>query len=101
MDERIYQKKLINKIKDRFPEALIQKQDSRLHAGIPDLLIIYKNRWAMLEVKKSKQALHQPGQDEKVREFNEWGFASFIFPENENLVLQKLFDYLEGSANGD
>ena len=64
-------------------KCIIQKEDPEYIQGIPDLLILYKDRWATLETKKSKDEPHQPNQDYYVEELSRMGFAAFIFPENE------------------
>ena len=71
------------------------KLDANLSQGIPDLLVLFRDRWAMLEVKKSATATKRPNQARKVSLFNDWSFASFIFPENERVVLDELYEWLE------
>lgn len=93
--ESDFQKDLIKKIKQRLPGALITKLDARYIQGIPDLLILYKDRWAMLECKQSKTAKHRPNQDGYVERLNEMSFSAFIFPENEEEVLNDLQRALE------
>lgn len=90
MLERDYQRKLIKKLKDKFPGCLIVKNDAQLKQGIPDLLILYKDKWVALEVKVSATAHHQPNQDIYVKRMNEMSYASFIFPENEEQVFKEL-----------
>lgn len=90
MLERDYQRKLIKKLKDKFPGCLIVKNDAQLKQGIPDLLILYKDKWVALEVKVSETAHHQPNQDIYVERMNEMSYASFIFPENEEKVFKEL-----------
>ena len=90
MLERDYQRKLIKKLKDKFPGCLIVKNDAQLKQGIPDLLILYKDKWVALEVKVSATAHHQPNQDIYVERMNEMSYASFIFPENEEQVFKEL-----------
>jgi hypothetical protein len=90
MLESVYQRKLIERLEDRFSGCLILKNDSSYRQGIPDLLVLYKDRWAMLEVKASERAGHQPNQDYYVDLMNEMSFAAFISPENEQVVLDDL-----------
>lgn len=87
MLENKFQAKLIKEIKDRFPGCIVMKNDPSYIQGIPDLLILFKNRWAALEVKKSSNASHRPNQDYYVEEMNKMSFASFIYPENKEDVL--------------
>ena len=87
MLENKFQAKLIKDIKDRFPGCIVMKNDASYIQGIPDLLILFKNRWAALEVKKSPDASHRPNQDYYVDKMNEMSYASFIYPENKEEVL--------------
>jgi len=88
--ENKYQADLIKKIKARIPGCMVLKNDPDYIQGIPDLLILYKEHWAMLEVKKSSTEKHQPNQDYYIDKFGEWTFSSFIYPENEEEVLDEL-----------
>lgn len=98
MIESKYQSDLIKKIKKLLPNAIILKNDPNYIQGIPDLLVLNGNRWAMLEVKISASAHHQPNQEYYIKLFNKMGgFSSFIFPENESEVIEQLVYFL-GSA---
>jgi hypothetical protein len=90
MNERTYQARLIGRIRKRFPECTILKNDPSYIQGIPDILILFRNRWAMLEVKMEAESAQQPNQDYYVGKFNEMSFASFINPSNEEEVLNDL-----------
>jgi hypothetical protein len=69
---------------------VILKNDSGYLQGIPDLLVLYGDRWAMLEVKANARTPHQPNQDYYVRMLDEMSFAAFIHPSNEQDVLRAL-----------
>lgn len=90
MLEREYQAQLIKKIKRMLPGCVILKNDTDYMQGIPDLTILYKARWAMLEVKASKHARNQPNQTYYVEELDKMSFAAFIYPQNEEYVLNEL-----------
>lgn len=64
--------------------------------GIPDLLILYEDRWAALEVKKSANATHRPNQDYYVDLMNRMSFAAFVYPENREEILHELYRYFKG-----
>lgn len=85
--ENSFQAELIAEIRSRFEGALVLKNDSGYIQGIPDLLVLYKNRWAALECKRSLFSPHQPNQDWYVSRMNEMSFAAFICPENKEEVL--------------
>lgn len=88
--ENQFQAKLIKDLKTRFPGCMVLKNDAGYIQGIPDLLILRGERWAMLECKKSEKEHHQPNQDYYVEKLDEMGFSRFIFPENRDLVLSEL-----------
>lgn len=89
--ESNYQAGLITRIRQRLnDDCIILKNDPNYLQGIPDLLVIFKDKWAMLEVKTGPKASHQPNQDYYVQLANEWSFASFVYPENEEEVLNEL-----------
>lgn len=90
MKESKFQNNLIKKLKDIFPGCIVMKTDPRYIQGLPDLLILYEDKWAALECKKSSKAHHQPNQDFYVKLMNRMSFASFISPENESEVLDEI-----------
>jgi hypothetical protein len=91
--ESKYQKELIRKLQDIFTGCIIVKNDPNYIQGIPDLLILYKDKWAALECKRNGKASHRPNQDYYVSKMEEMSFAAFIFPENEEFVLNRLKRY--------
>lgn len=88
-----FQDNLIKDLEKLFSGCIITKLDSSLIQGIPDLLILYKNKWAILECKKSAKATHRPNQDYYVELLNKMSFSSFIFPENKDSVLKDLIKF--------
>ena len=88
--ESQFQHKLINKLKDRFPGCIVMKNDPTYIQGIPDLMILHNDKWAALECKKTKSASHQPNQDYYVEKMNGMSYAAFVYPENEEVILDEL-----------
>lgn len=74
----------------RFPGCIVMQLDSQEIQGIPDLLVLYQDKWATLECKKSERASHRPNQDYYVDLMNDMSFSAFIFPENKEAVLNEL-----------
>lgn len=93
MKENKFQSNLKKELKNLFPGCFITKLDANDIQGIPDLLILYKNKWATLENKKNAKAAHQPNQDYYVNEMNKMSFSRFIYPENKDSVLDELTKY--------
>jgi hypothetical protein len=95
MKETVFQKSIINDLKRRFPGIIILKTDPKYLQGVPDLLILWNNKWAALEVKKSKNEHHQPNQDYYVSKLKKMSYASFIYPENKEDVYNDLEQTLQ------
>lgn len=90
MRESKFQADLKKELKTLFPGCIVTKLDSSDIQGIPDLLILYKNKWATLENKRSANALKRPNQEYYVNKMNAMSFSRFIFPENKEEVLNEL-----------
>lgn len=90
MTENKYQAKLIKRIRSLLPGCIVVKNDPTYIQGIPDLIVLYGERWAALEVKASAKARRRPNQDYYIDALGEMSFASFIYPENEEEVLDAL-----------
>lgn len=83
-----FQDRLINKLEKLFPGCMVFKMDQI--QGIPDLLILYKDKWASLECKRTARAKKQPNQEYYVGKMNEMSFSRFVSPENKEEVLDEL-----------
>lgn len=90
MLENRFKTKLVNELKVMFPGCIIIHMDPNEIQGIPDLLILYEDKWAALEGKKSAEASCRPNQEYYVELMNRMSFAAFIFPENKEEVLNEL-----------
>lgn len=93
MRENSFQAKLKKEILLRFPGSMVIKTDPVSTQGLPDLLILYKDKWASLECKKSEKDYkhhQQPNQDYYVEKMNQMSFARFIYPENKEVILNEL-----------
>ena len=89
--ESKFQKELIDEVKERYPGCIALKNDSSYIQGFPDWTILYKDKWAVLEVKKERGAHKQPNQEYYVDKLNEMGgFSRFVFPENKDEVLEDM-----------
>lgn len=88
--ESKFQADLIKEIKLIFPGCVILKNDPSYLQGVPDLIVLYKKHWAMLECKRSAFSKHRPNQDYYIEKLGNMSYASFIFPENKEEVLDEL-----------
>lgn len=87
--ESIFQRELIKEIKERLPGCIVTKIDPYIQ-GIPDLLILYEDKWATLECKRAQSSHKQPNQEYYVKKMKQMSFSAFIFPENKEEVLDEL-----------
>ena len=90
MLENKFQSNLIKELKKEFPGCMVLKNDSSYLQGIPDLTILYNDKWATLECKKSVRAKKQPNQEYYVNKMNEMSYAAFVCPENKTEVIAEL-----------
>lgn len=90
MKESNFQHALIEELKILFPGCVIMKNDASYIQGIPDLIVLYEDKWCALECKKSATARKRPNQDYYVDKMNRMSFAAFIYPENKEEVLYEL-----------
>lgn len=92
MTENAYQRQLVKRLKTRFADHkfVMIKNDPNYQQGILDWTLLIDDWWAMLEVKASRTARERPNQDYFVELLNGMTFAAFIFPENEEEVLDAL-----------
>lgn len=90
MLESEFQSKLIKDLEKLFEGCIILKNDSSHIQGFPDLLILYKNKWAALECKNGPRAKIRMNQCYYVELLDEMSFSRFIYPENKEEVLHEL-----------
>lgn len=88
--ENIYQRSLIKRLKEEIPGSIILKNDPNYIQGIPDLLLLVGDRWFALEVKRSASAPHRPNQDYYIDRMNEMSAAYYVYPENEDEVIDEI-----------
>lgn len=91
--ESAFQAKLIRKLKRLFPGCHVLKLDSGYQQGIPDLLILFHDKWAILEVKRREPRSErdwEPNQEWFIEEFNSMSFSACVYPENVEDVLYGL-----------
>lgn len=93
MLENRFKTKLVGELEDMFPGCIVTHLDPNEIQGIPDLLILFRNKWAVLEGKKNARASVRPNQKYYVELMNDMSFARFIYPENKDEVLDDLYLY--------
>jgi len=90
MLEREFQAKIIRTIKDRYPDAVVIKNDPNYMQGVPDLAVFHNDHWAMLECKADPTSPTQPNQKYYIDKFDRMSFAKIINPVNQKEVLNEM-----------
>ena len=93
--ESKFQANLVKRLKSEFPGCVILKNDENYIQGFPDLTILYKDKWAVLESKRFETASHRPNQDYYVNLLDSMSFSKFVYPENEEEVIDGLREVFE------
>jgi len=94
MKESKFQSNLKKEIEANLKGCIIMKNDPSQCQGIPDLLILHNDKWAMLETKRDPKASKRPNQSYYISKINAMSFARFINPENKKEVLDELYKSL-------
>lgn len=90
MLEREFQPLLKKELERRLPGCTILKQDPNQLQGVPDLLVLFEDKWALLETKRKAAAARRPNQEYWVEKFDQMSFSAFVNPSNMNEVLDEL-----------
>lgn len=88
--ERDFQADLIKELKSIFIGCVVFKNDPNYQQGFPDLTILFGNRWAILECKKSLNEKYEPNQEWFIEQLNLMSYSAMICPENRELILDEL-----------
>lgn len=88
--ESAFQSNLIKEIETRFPGSIVLKNDADYIQGFPDLTILWKHHWAVLECKRHKKSSRRPNQPYYVDILNKMSFSRFIEPSNKEEVLNAM-----------
>ena len=92
MLESGFQGHLIKRLNDIVGrDGFVLKTDPNYIQGFPDILVLYRDRWAALECKKSLREPFQPNQEYYLDcIMNRMTFAGVVYPENEDEVINDL-----------
>lgn len=93
MLENRFKTNLKKEIEQLLPGCFVLHLDPNEIQGIPDLIILYGNKWAAIEGKRSATASARPNQHYYVELMDKMAYSSFIYPENKDQVLDELYCY--------
>lgn len=89
--EGAYKTALAKRIIKRFGSDVCEVIALDSRQGLPDRLVVFRGGfWAFLEAKITATAKRQPNQPYYIERFGRMCFAAFIYPENEEAVLNDL-----------
>lgn len=88
--ENRFQSQIRKEIIERLDGAIVTYLNPNDIQGIPDILILYENKWATLEVKKNICSPFRPNQEYWIGKMNDMSFSRMICPENKEEVLDEL-----------
>lgn len=91
MRETKFQSDLIKRLRSFIDQhGFVINMDGNYIQGFPDILILYKDTWAVLECKRSKKEPYQPNQEYYLEFIGEYVFSMTIHPGNEDEVIYAL-----------
>lgn len=90
MKESKFKKQFQSKLEERTKGIDLDFFNWQGSRSRPDMIILGTNVWATLEFKRSKNASAQPNQDYHIDRLAKKGYARFVYPENEEEVLDDL-----------
>lgn len=101
-NENEFQPRLIKDLYKTFNGCIITKLDAGYTEGIPDLLILYKNKWATLECKRDISEVTKPRKNKRQQDYyvstmKEMSYSSYIYPQNKEEVINELKVYFQST----
>lgn len=85
--ESRFQTQFQNDLRELFPGIIIVKVQTGYIQGFTDRLLLYGDKWAALEFKRSADEIPQVNQPYWVDRLNRLSYAAFVYPENGQEVL--------------
>ena len=98
--ESSFKSKLVKDLRSMFDDdAIILKNDANYLQGVPDILILYGDKWAVLECKDSFDSPYRVNQEYYIKKMDDMSFARMICPENKEEVLNAVHKALRHSRS--
>jgi hypothetical protein len=87
--EATFQKRFIELLEEIYPDAFVIKNDPTYIQGFPDILMLCEDKWFAFEIKREppKKSDYQPNQEDYIDQLNNMSYASVVYPENVDGVL--------------
>lgn len=91
LESDFFREQVKPELERRFPGCVIIKQDPNTSfQGVPDHIVLYEDKWATLEGKRTKKSVRRPNQEHYIDKFDEMSFGAFIDPDNMDEVMDAL-----------
>lgn len=90
MLESKFQAETIKMIRKMLPGCIIMKTNPNYLQGIPDTLVLFGPRWALIEFKRSENEPFQPNQEWYIEHLNAMSYSTMMCPENRKMKLDEL-----------
>ena len=88
--ESDFQKYFREALENILPGCIILKNDPTLRQGFPDLILLYKNKYAIFEMKRNSKSSKRPNQQYYIDYLGQWVIARIVSPENYKEVLNEV-----------
>lgn len=88
--ESKFKSQFLSEFKRLYPECVIIGPDANLQQGLPDTIILFGEKWAALEFKRSSTASRRPNQEYYINLLGNMSYSAFVCPENKEEVLHAL-----------
>lgn len=85
-----FQSQMVKRLEQEFPGCIVLKNDPWWIQGIPDLLLLWGDKWAALETKAATRSRRRPNQPYYVDVMDEMSYARFVSPDNVEEVLDEI-----------
>lgn len=93
--ESDFQAKIIKWLRSKGCFVMKNQQNATTQRGIADVFFCKEGFYGFLEVKKSKNAKRQPGQEAFIAKMDEWSYGKLVYPENWADIQSELEEMLK------
>lgn len=96
--ESAFERRLVRELQDRYPGAVVLKNNPNYIQGFPDRLLLVEDFWAAFDAKRERGSNRQPNQAYYIDKLDRMSFGMFVYPENEVEFLTRLDQAIERRA---
>lgn len=93
--ESDFQAKIIKWLRSNGCFVMKNQQNATTQKGVADVFFCKEGFYGFLEVKKSKNAKRQPGQEAFIAKMDDWSYGKLVYPENWTDIQSELEEMLK------